>query len=121
MANNTTREIGVAVVLIGLFLALLNPFHIWMPTMLHMIMLAIGIGAFGAYAIFVMREKAADERDGVHRMHSGRVGFLVGAGALVAGIIYQSYIDQIDVWLVFVLVLMVIAKIGAHFYSDRND
>ena len=115
MANNTTREIGVAVVLIGLFLALLNPFHLWMPTMLHMIMLALGIGAFGAYAIFVMREKAADERDGVHRMHSGRIAFLVGAGALVAGIIYQSYIDQI-----FVLVLMVIAKIGAHFYSDRN-
>ena len=80
MANNTTREIGVAVVLIGLFLALLNPFHLWMPTMLHMIMLALGIGAFGAYAIFVMREKAADERDGVHRMHSGRIAFLVGAG-----------------------------------------
>ncbi len=114
------REISVAVILIVLFLALLNPLHIWMPTMLHMIMLALGIGAFGAYAIFVMRETANDERDGAHRMHSGRIAFLVGAGALVTGIIYQSYIDQIDVWLVFVLVLMVIAKVGAHFYSDRN-
>jgi len=120
MANNAVREIGVAVVLIGLFVALLNPFDILMPTMLHIIMLALAIAAFGAYAIFVMREKAADERDGIHRMHSGRVAFLTGAGALVAGIIYQSYVDQIDVWLVFVLVVMVIAKIGTHFYNDRN-
>jgi predicted MFS family arabinose efflux permease len=120
MANNTTREIGVAFVLIGLFLALLNPFHLWMPTMVHMIMLGLSICAFGAYAIFVMREKAVDERDGAHRMHSGRIAFLVGASALVGGIIYQSYVDQIDVWMVFVLVLMVLAKIGAHFYSDRN-
>ena len=120
MQNNTVGEIVVGLILVVLFTALLNPFHLWMPSMLHMIMLGLSIVAFGAYALFVMREKTSDERDAVHRMYSGRVAFLTGAAALVAGIIYQSYVDNIDVWLVFILVVMVVAKIAAHFYSDRN-
>ncbi len=120
MVNNTTKEIGVAVILVGFFLVLLNPFHFWMPTMVHMVLLALAIGVFGAYATFVMREKVADEREGIHRMNSGRIAFLAGAGALVAGIIYQSYIDRLDIWLVFVLVVMVISKLAARFYSDRH-
>lgn len=121
MKNNTPREGGIALVLVALFIALLNPLGWWMPTMLHMVMLALGIIVFGIYAAFVLREQVNDERDGLHRMHSGRVAFLVGAGALVTGILYQSYTDQIDVWLVFTLVSMVLAKIAAHFYSDRNQ
>lgn len=121
MKNNMTRELGVGVVVVGLFLVLLNPFHFWMPTMVHMVILALSIGAFGVYAAFVMREAVADERDSAHRMYSGRVAFLVGAGTLVAGILYQSYTDQVDVWLVFVLVVMVLSKIGAHLYSDHRQ
>ena len=70
MENNTIREIGVPLILVALFVALLNPFHVWMPDMVHMIMLACGIVIFGVYAIFVMREKASDERDAMHRMRS---------------------------------------------------
>jgi hypothetical protein len=119
MEHNRTHEIGISVALIALFIVLLNPFHLWMPDMMHLLLLALGVVVFGAYAVFVMRERALDERDGVYRMRSGRAAFLVGAGALVCGILYESGAGSVDIWLVFVLVLMVVTKVGVHFYSDR--
>jgi hypothetical protein len=119
MDHNRTHEVGISVALIALFVALLNPFHLWMPDMIHMLLLALGVVVFGAYAAFVVRERALDERDGVHRMRSGRAAFLVGAGALVCGILYESGTGSVDIWLVFVLVLMVVTKVGVRFYNDR--
>jgi hypothetical protein len=120
MKNNTLRDISVAGILCVLFVAILNPFHLWMPTMVHMTMFALGIAAFGVYATFVVREESRDERDGMHRMRSGRVAFLTGATILVAGIIYQGLTDTIDAWLVAALVCMILAKIASHWYSDRH-
>ena len=120
MVNNSYKEIAVSVALIVLLIAILNPLHLWMPDMMHMMMLAAALVIFAVFAAFILRERITDERDGAHRMHAGRIAFLVGAGALVAGIVYQSYIDQLDNWLVVVLVAMVISKIVAHLWSDRN-
>ena len=120
MINNTYGETTISVVLVALLIALVNPFHFWMPDMLHMMMLAAALVIFGFFAAFVVRERASDERESTHRMLAGRIAFLTGTATLIAAIVYQSYLDTLDIWLVFVLVVMVLSKIAARFYSERN-
>lgn len=120
MVNNLYKEILVSATLVILLVAILNPLHLWMPDMVHMMMLAAALIIFAVFAAFILRERATDEREGVHKMHAGRIAFLCGAAVLIVGIVYQSYIGQLDNWLVVVLVVMVISKIGAHLWSDRN-
>jgi hypothetical protein len=120
MKNNNLQETVVACILIVLLVAILNPFNWWMPTMLHMAMLAGALVAFSAFAIFVFRERVIDEREDVHRMLAGHAAFLFGAAVLIVGILYQSYMHVLDVWLIVVLVGMVLAKVGARFYSDQH-
>ncbi len=120
MANNTFSEGAVSAILVILLVAIANPYHLWMPNMLHLTMLAITLVVFGLLAAFVLREGAVDERESTHRMLAGRTAFLTGTATLIAGIVYQSYFDILDIWLVLVLVVMVMAKITARFYSDRN-
>ncbi|MEO5635448.1 MAG: hypothetical protein ABIS26_02580 [Candidatus Paceibacterota bacterium] len=120
MKNNLKTEIAISLILVVLTVLLLNPFHFWMPNMLHMVMLALTLVIFALFAIFILREKIEDERDSVHRMLSGRVAFLIGSTLLTIGIIVQSLQDAVDVWLVIVLVAMVLSKLVTRIYSDNR-
>ena len=120
MKNNNLPETVLSGILIALLVAILNPLHWWMPNMVHLAMLAGTIVVFSIFAAFVFRERAADEREGVHRMLAGRAAFLSGSALLIIGILYQSYSGTLDVWLVVTLVGMLLAKVGARFYSDRH-
>lgn len=113
------KEIIASVILVGLVVLALNPFHFWMPIPLHMLMLGATIAAFGVVAGFIMRESAGDERDVAHRMRAGRVAFLAGTAILVVGIVFQSFMYEVDPWLVGALAGMVIAKMLARVYEDR--
>jgi predicted MFS family arabinose efflux permease len=121
MKNNLKIEVVISSVLVILTLLLLNPFHFWMPNMIHMTILASTLVFFALLAVFIIREKTIDERDGVHRMLAGRMAFLIGAGGLIVGIVYQSYEGNLDIWLVVVLVAMVLTKISTRLYSDRRN
>jgi len=118
MKNNLKTEVSISLILIVLTVLLLNPFHFWMPNMLHMIMLALTLVIFALFAIFILREKVQDERETLHRMLSGRVAFLTGSALLTIAIIVQSIQDIVDVWLVIVLVAMVLSKLITRIYSD---
>lgn len=120
MKNNLKIDIAISFVLIVLTGLLLNPFHFWMPDMIHMIMLALTLVMFALFATFILREKVEDERDAVHRMLSGRVAFLTGSALLTIGIVAQSLQDSVDVWLVIVLVAMILSKLIARIYSDSR-
>jgi hypothetical protein len=120
MKNNFIQEIIVATILIILLILLVNPFGFWMPDMVHMMMLAAALVVFAVFAAFILREKVTDERDSVHRMLAGRSAFLAGSTVLVVAICIQSFNHSIDIWLVFTLIVMILAKIGARVYSDRN-
>ncbi|MBI3573991.1 hypothetical protein HY090_02990 [Candidatus Kaiserbacteria bacterium] len=120
MTKNDLKQTITAGGLVLLLILILNPYHFWMPTMAHMTLLGAAVVAFGLFASFMLRENAADERDGVHRMLAGRAAFLSGVGLLTIAIIYQSYTNTLDVWLVATLVVMILAKIGVRFYTDRN-
>ena len=107
-----------AAIVIALGILILNPMHFWMPTMMHMAVLAAAVIAFGAFSVFVLRERGGDEREEMHRMFSGRTGFLVGGGVLLAGIVAESMSETLDPWLVGALLAMILAKLGAHIYSS---
>ena len=110
----------ISFALVILAVLLLNPFHFWMPNMMHMVMLAFTLVIFALFAVFILREKVQDERDTVHRMLSGRVAFLTGSALLTIGIVVQSLEDAVDVWLVVVLVTMVLSKLVTRMYSDNR-
>jgi len=113
-------EISISLVLVVLTILLLNPFHFWMPNMLHMIMLALMLVIFALFAIFILREKVRDEREAIHRMLSGRVAFITGSALLTIAIVIQSLQDTVDVWLVVILVAMVLSKLLTRIYSDMR-
>jgi hypothetical protein len=121
MKNSYTKETITAVILVVLAVLIWNPFHFWMPTMLHMVMLGIALIIFGLFAGFVLREKAIDERATQHRMHAGRIAFLAGSTTLLLGILIQSFNHTTDIWLIAAFVVMIIAKIGTRIYCDYNN
>jgi uncharacterized membrane protein YobD (UPF0266 family) len=117
MRQNFLIEILLAVVLIGLLIILINPFEIFMPSALLMMLAIVLALIFAIFAIFVWKEKPADEREAFHGMHAGRVAFLVGSGFIVLGIIVQTFSHQVDAWLVAALGVMVLTKLAGLIYT----
>ena len=118
--NRFIFEMVSAGVLLLSAVLLVNPLQLWMPTMLHMIMLAVVVTAFGVLAVFVVFERVVDERDDAHRSLAGRAAFLVGSAILLMGIVVQTFAHTLDPWLVVALLGMVVAKIGARMWSSSN-
>ncbi len=110
--------IGVVAVLVVASVILADPMHWFMPTMLQVLALSAIVVAFAAFAVFLVRECARDEREAALRATSGRIGFLVGAGVLVAAIAVQGYLDMLDPWLVYALAAMVCGKVAARVYAE---
>lgn len=119
MRNTAIIETLSAAILIALVVLLVNPYHVWMPSMVHVMAVTALLIVFCIFAGLILREQARDEREGTHRMYAGRNAFLVGSLILIVGIGYQSLMHSLDLWLPVVLVGMILAKIGTHFYNDR--
>jgi heme/copper-type cytochrome/quinol oxidase subunit 2 len=83
--------------------------------------------AFGVVLVFliffavVWRERATDERDQLHRLIAGRVSFLVATAFLTTGIVIQAFHHNIDPWLIYTLVGMILAKLGSRIYSQLKS
>ncbi len=118
--KNNIQETIVALVLVILLLLILNPYDFWMPNMAHMSALGLLLVVFIAYAAFSLREEVTDERDTLHRMFAGRAAFITGTTILTLGVFLGALDGTLDKWLVFTLVGMIIAKLSARFYTDRN-
>jgi len=120
--NNHTKEIALSVILVVLLVVVFFPKLIFMmPNAMHMVILASLVVVFGFFSSLILHEDAHDEREGAHTMLAGRAGFLTGSILLLCGIVFQSLNHMLDRWLVFTLVAMVVAKIVARMYSDRNN
>jgi len=119
MKNNLIETL-VTVCLVALAILLLNPFQLWMPNMMVMVMLAVTLGLFGILASFILREGMVDERDGLHRSLAGRNAFLAGSGVITLGIVIEGYTHSVDPWLVIALITMIVVKIATRMWSDKN-
>ena len=120
MKSNLTLEGVVALVLVTLLALIWNPMHFWMPNMAHMSVLGLLLICFVAYAAFILREKAEDERDILHRMFAARAGFFTGTTILTIGVFLDALDGTADKWLVLTLVAMIIAKLATRLYADKN-
>lgn len=119
MKNNSLAEIVSIGALAIVAFFLVNPMEVWMPTPAHMALLAAAVVLFGAFAVFVLRERAGDERESEHRSFAGRIAFLVGSAVLLIAIVAQSLAHMLDPWLVVALIVMLLGKSAAHAYSAR--
>ena len=113
MRRSFLKEIGLALILVILLVALLNPMGFLMSDMVLMTTVTCILVVFIVFAVFIWREQARDEREVLHRMLAGRVAFLSGSLTLIIGIIVQSFDHDIDFWLPTTLIVMTLAKIFA--------
>ena len=119
MEKTSKREILISVVLSLFVLALINPFHILMSSMLHMCILGILVAMVGVFAGLVLNEKVADERERDHKDKAGRVGYTAGLLVVTLGIIVQTFKEMNDPWLLIVLLVMVVSKIVARVFFRK--
>lgn len=114
------KDILVPVIVLFLATAFLDPFMILMPESISYVFILLLFVAFVIYAALIQREKAADEREEMHRSFAGRVAYITGSAILVTGIIYQAYfIHQVDSFLIVALVSMIVAKYLGILYAEK--
>ncbi|MDX1535535.1 MAG: hypothetical protein R3346_02130 [Candidatus Spechtbacterales bacterium] len=120
MNPSTQDEIVVSILLIVLLLLLLNPFGFWMPNELLYITVGgvfILVGIFGG---LVWKESVGDEREQLHKMLAGRIGYLAGLTTLIIGVIIQSMGSNLDKWLILAIGAMVIGKLFGLYYARKR-
>lgn len=121
MKSKRLQEILLGLITLLLVVAVVNPWHLFMPHVLWWGCVVASIIVFGVFATFIWNERASDEREVFNRLFSGRVGFLTGAVAVMVGIMVQSVMEKpVDPWLVVALALMLLGKIIASAYSDEK-
>ncbi|MEN9561203.1 MAG: hypothetical protein RIQ56_476 [Candidatus Parcubacteria bacterium] len=120
MNREQFMQITGFLVLVVSSILLLNPFHFWMPDMVHMTILGVVVASFGSVSALILREVATDEREEMHAMFAGRAAFFAGTSVLVCGIVIQTFAHAIDPWLVFALLSMVCAKIVSRFWAGAH-
>lgn len=117
--TNKVFHIITAVVLVGLLVALSDPFMLWMPAQAQMAALLGAAVLVCLWAGFVMYERSHDERETTHKMYAGRVAYLSGIVVLTIALIVQGLAHSIDPWVTFALGTMVVAKLISRLYAER--
>lgn len=114
------KELLLSITLLILLIIFLNPFNFFMPSELVMMLSFILVTLFIVFAAFVFKEKAADEREVLHRYIANRYAYLLGSGTLVLAIVVQEMQHDLDPWIVIALAVMIFAKIVGLLYSKMK-
>lgn len=120
MKNLVRIEIIVAAVLIFLLLTFLNGPELLMPMLFNSMAIVLFVILAILFTGLVFRESALDERERLHRLEAGRVAYLSGIVVIAFGIIVQSFSYDIDPWLVYSLIAMIIVKIASRLYAQKK-
>jgi membrane glycosyltransferase len=102
-------ELAVSLAVLGILALLIHPY--WMPMGLVVICIAI-------LGVFVWHENPRDEREYAVIAQTGRSAYLVGGAILTVGVAVQTLQHRIDLWLVFGLAGMVLAKVITSYNKD---
>ena len=114
-------EVTVALVLIALLFLFLSPIDLLMPMTTGAMSVLLVSVVFLVFSALVFREQAKDERENVLKMNAGRISFLAGSIIAVIGILFQSSTHDVDPWLVYTLIGMVLVKtITRVYYSLKS-
>ena len=120
MNKSYIHELIVSIVLIVLLVLIVNPFGFFMPSHLEMMLLIALVVLYAVFAVFFWKESPKDEREDLHRKVAGRIAFLAGVVVMIAGIVVQTLMNTLDVWLVMALGATVLGKIVGRLYSSRR-
>lgn len=108
--------LGLVIVLVILF----NPMDFYYNNMGVSLLITILVLLFVFFSVFSWKGDLRDEREVAHSHFASRVAYLSGTTVMVVGIAYQAFMHDMDVWLVIALVVMILGKIFAGRYSERN-
>jgi archaellum biogenesis protein FlaJ (TadC family) len=104
-------ELSMSIAVLVVLALLIHPY--WMPMGLIVVCIALlALLVFGL-GVFVWRERPQDEREYQVIAQTGRSAYLVGAAILALGVAVQTLQHKVDIWLVFSLAGMVLAKVAA--------
>jgi len=85
-------------------------------------MLAGIVVIFAIIAGFILKENTRDEREEVHKMKAGRIGYMTGAAVLVIAIVVQGVYEMaVEPWIVIALFAMIVSRIGATLWSEWKN
>lgn len=121
MKTNLITEMGIGLLLAVLVGILTYAQKAWMPSMATLLTISLIVAAFGAFAVFVWRERHGDEREQLIRFVASRFAFLATGSVLLLGIILETLIYHApNPWLGLALVVMVGAKIIGQAYGRKK-
>lgn len=120
MKSISLGEMVTSVVLIVILLLFIAPTKLSMPMQILPMLAVFLIVSFLVFSALIWKEGSVDERESLHVLNAGRISFLTGSGVLVIGILYQSISHNVDPWLIYTMVIMILAKIASRIYSERT-
>jgi hypothetical protein len=119
--KNNFIQIFFVVIVIALLLLLTDSIMYFMPPLALVTVVFMVVIGLGAWAGFIIKEEAADEREAAHRMLSGRIAYLAGLAVLTVGLVVQGFQHSVDPWVAGALGAMVVSKLVARMYlNDRH-
>lgn len=118
---NFTIEIVISVILIIILISFLKISQLTMPMNIEFSLIVFLIILFLAYTTNIWKELPRDERDEQHQLKAGRTSYLIGAGVLTLGAIYQLTQHEVDPWLIFSLIIMILVKVISRIYYQLRD
>ncbi len=110
----------MAVIFLVLLGILFNPWNIFMPTYIEMMIMVALVALFGVFASLIWREKGGDERERLHSMFADRVAFLSGSGILLIAIVLEAWMHELNPWILATLAVMVVAKVAGLLYTKTK-
>lgn len=114
-------EIATSLILIAILVLFIRPTNLLMPSTVEMMLPVLLVVAFLTFSSLFWKEKAQDEREANHITKAGRISFFTGSIILTVGVVVQSLRHNVDPWLVYSLVGMVLAKVASRIYSQIKN
>ena len=107
----------VTVLALASLVLLTDPFMNLMPTPTQMLVLMMVAVLLSISVAFIFSEQASDERDVLHRMEAGRIGYGAGLSVLIIALLVQGFSHHIDAWIIIVITIMLAAKVAVRLYD----
>ena len=116
-------ELALTSILVLFLLLLKGPLAVSLSIGMVAMVASVFVVLFILVVLLAWKERARDERERLHRMIAGRIGFLTGASIAVIGIVVQIFhhMYEVDSWLVLTLGVMLIAHAIGTVYGHRNS
>ncbi|MFZ2593721.1 MAG: hypothetical protein WAX38_03030 [Minisyncoccia bacterium] len=115
----STKHTCLTLAILVLLALITDAIPFYMPDMATMSALVAIVILVIVWAAFLVREQAEDERDSLHALTAGRYSYLAGIATLTLALCAQGLSHNIDPWIVISLGVMLIAKLGARWYTDK--